>query len=761
MSHLSSLISLSRSFLPAALLVIVLSSRLEAKDPVDYVNPYIGSIGHLLTATTPDVQLPRAMVRFYPRTTPGIRDTYLADKIYGYTLSSMSADFSVTGPCLTALTGVPDPDAAKNASLFDHESETATPYYYCVLQEENDIRAEFSPAEHGAVYRFTFPDTDKASLLLSVYQVAEMKISGQNVIEGSQHTGRSADSPRILYYHYELSRPFTSCGSWSATKVVAGEKASAGNGCGLWLTFPATRKDPVVVKAGFSYISLAQARENLARELKTRDFDKVRADGREIWNKTLQRVVVQGGTESERTMFYTAMYRVFGRKTTNINEYGQYYSGFDNRVHPTEGHDFYQMGESWGSFRSLFPLGLILEPERQNDIVRSYIRMYDQTGFLGDAAHQQRVMIGRHETGTIADAYFKGFRDWDLEKAFAGMKKNATEVTMIPWQNGATTSLDSVYYEKGFFPALPLGKKEWVGKAAGFERRQAVAVTLEHAYDDWCLAQIARAMGKTADYDYFMKRAGNYRNVWDSSIGFMAPKTADGGWVFTDKPLDPIWSGGQGGRDYYTETNAWTYTFHVQHDVPGLIGLMGGKEKFTNKLDALFQEQYGGKGMKFNFLNMFPDGTGLIGQYNQGNQPGFHIPYLYNFAGEAWKTQRRVREIMNVWYTDGPLGICGDEDEGELSSWYVFGALGFYPVCPGDTRYAIGTPLFESAAVSVGNGKTFTVKALNVSAANKYIQSARLNGAPLNTPFLQHADLVKGGTLEFVMGSRPNKEWGH
>lgn len=741
-------------------LVLIMTIRLFAKDPVDYVNPMIGSIGHLLTATTPDVQLPHGMIRLYPRTTPGIRDNYLADKIYGYTMGSMSNDFSVTGFCLTALTSIPVPDPAKNASLFDHESEMATPYFYSVLQQDNNILAEYTATDHAAFYRFTFPRAEEASMLLSVFQNAEMKILENNVIEGFQHTGRSANTPRKLYFHAVFSHPFRTCGSWTATSVTPGEKEKSGAGIGLYLSFATSMEEKVLVKAGFSFISVAQARENLEKELDGREFDQVKMSGREIWNKALGKILIKGGTESDRTIFYTAMYRVFGRKTTNISEYGNYYSGFDDRVHPTDGHDFYQMGESWGSFRSLFPLGLILEPERQNDIVRSYLRMYEQTGWLGDAAHRQRVMIGRHETATITDAWLKGFRDYEPEKAWAGMRKNAMEATMIPWQNGPATSIDSVYYENGFFPALPLGGKEWVPQAAGFEKRQAVAVTLEHAYDDWCLAQMARALGKTADYEYFMERAGNYRNLWDDRIGFMAPKTADGEWVFKDKPLDPIWSGGQGGRDYYTETNAWTYTFQVQHDVEGLISLMGGKEKFSAKLDALFQEQFGGKGSKFSFLNQFPDGTGLIGQYNQGNQPGFHIPYLYNYAGEAWKTQRRVREIMKVWYTDGPLGICGDEDEGELSSWYIFGALGFYPVCPGDPRYAIGSPIFEEAAINVGGGKTFTVRAINASLANKYIQSAQLNGKILNMPWLPHSDLAKGGTLVLKMGPKPNKEWG-
>ena len=750
----------SRLLFLIPLLIVVLTISLSAKDPVDYVNPMIGSIGHLLTATTPDVQLPRGMIRLYPRTTPGIRDNYLADKIYGYTLGSMSNDFSVTGLCLTALMGIPNADPAVNASLFDHEAEKATPYSYSVLQQENDILAEMTATDHSAFYRITFPPKADASLLLSIFQNAEMKIVGDHVIEGSQHTGRTADSPRKLYFHAEFSRPFQNCGSWSTAKVLPGEKEKAGKDIGLYLTFDASKSEQMLVRIGFSFIGTEQATANLGKELAGKEFDAVKAANREIWNQALGKILLQGGTERDRTIFYTALYRVYGRKTTDISEYGKYYSGFDNKVHDTEGHDFYQMGESWGSFRSLFPLGLLLEPERQNDLIRSYLRMYDQTGYLGDAAHQQRVMIGRHETATIADAYFKGFHDYDVDKAFAGMRKNATGVTMIPWQNGPATSLDSVYYEKGFFPALPLGAKEWVQKAAGFEKRQAVAVTLEHAYDDWCLAQMAGALGRTTDEAWSRKRAGNYRNLWDARIGFMAPKTADGEWVFTDKPLDPIWSGGQGGRDYYTETNAWTYTFQVMHDVPGLIGLMGGNEKFSAKLDGLFQEQFGGKGLKFTFLNQFPDGTGLIGQFNMGNQPGFHIPYLYDYAGEPWKTQRRVREIMEVWYGDGPLGICGDEDEGELSSWYVFSALGFYPVCPGDPRYAIGSPIFGEASIALGNGKYFIVKAIDVSAANKYIQSASLNGKSLNTPWLSHADLVKGGSLVLQMGARANREWG-
>ncbi|HWR99172.1 MAG TPA: GH92 family glycosyl hydrolase, partial [Prolixibacteraceae bacterium] len=657
-------------------------SNVYGQDPVDYVNPHIGSIGHLLTATTPDVQLPRGMIRLVPTTTPGIRDNYLADKIYSFSTISMGNDFSkgVSAFSIMATTGKIQENQSGNASWFDHDSEKATPYCYSVLLEDYNIDVECTATEHSSFYRLTFPEAANSNILISLLQDSEIKILNEQVIEGYQTYPKGGDPRRKIYFHSEFSKPINKCGSWIGGKMEDGIKMQSGKNIGIYMSFPTTSGEQVLVRTGFSYISIDQARENLKKEIAVWDFDRIRDDGRKIWNDALNKVRISGGTESQRKIFYTALYRVLGRKTTNITEYGRYYSSFDHQIHQTDGHDFYQLGESWGSFRSLFPLGLILEPERQDDIVRSYIRMFEQTGWLGDAALEQRVMIGRHETATITDAYMKGFRDFDAEKAYQGMKKNAMEATMLPWCNGPLTEPDSIYLNKGFFPALALGEKEWVPKVNSFEKRQAVAVTLEHSYDDWCLAQMAKSLNKKADYDYFMKRSFNYKNLYDSRIGFMAPKTADGSWVFNEKQLDPIWSGGQGGRDYYTETNAWTYTFHVQHDVQGLISLMGGNDQFVNKLDALFQEQFGGKGPKFEFLRQFPDGTGLIGQYNHGNQPGFHISYLYNYAGKPWKTQRRVRDIMKIWYSDGPLGICGDEDEGELSSWYVFSAMGFYPV---------------------------------------------------------------------------------
>ena len=390
-------------------------------------------------------------------------------------------------------------------------------------------------------------------------------------------------------------------------------------------------------------------------------------------------------------------------------------------------------------------------------MIRSYIRMYRQSGWLpsfpsvgGDRA----VMIGHHADQLILDTYAKGYRDFDVNAAYAGMRKNATEATMIPWSHGPLTSLDHVYFDKGFFPALADGETETVPEVTP-ERRQAVSVTLESSYDDWCVAQLAKALGKQADAAYFTKLAHNYTNVFNPAIDFMAPRSADGKWVAN---FDPKLGGGQGGRDYTTEVDSWLYTFSVQHDVAGLIHLMGGRDAFNAKLDRLFVEQYSVP--KYRFLNQFPDATGLVGLYAQGNEPSYHIPYLYDFSGEPWKTQQRVRQLMDIWYGDGPLGIPGDDDGGETSSWYVLSAMGFYPVAPGSPVYEIGSPIFAKTTIRMGNGKEFTILANHTSAQNKYIQSAVLNGRPLNQPWFRHSDIADGGTLILNMGNKPNTQWG-
>ncbi|HEX4136375.1 MAG TPA: GH92 family glycosyl hydrolase [Bryobacteraceae bacterium] len=728
------------------------ASGQQQKDPVDYVSPNIGTIGQLLTATVPYVQTPHGMARLAPITTPGITDRYLADKIYGFPI----------GPAmLMSSTGAVSTNPAAYASDFDHDFETATPYYYEADLQTWGIKAEFTASRQAAYYRFTFPASAHAHLALSLKVNAQFAVTGNNVVQGSEEVkgpvGQIAETGKETreYFYIEFSRPFNNYQTWQNDDLSHAAKQS-GDQIGFVTDSSSIAGEQIGVRVGLSYISAEQARRNLEREIPGWTFDQVKASTRSLWNEALGQVRTVGGTDRQRTIFYTALYRSLGRMT-DITEDGRYFSGYDHAVHDAQGHDFYIDDGLWDTYRSLHPLQLLLDAKQQEDMIRSYLRMYEQSGWLPSfpsVAGEQAVMIGHHAAAFILDAYEKGYRDFDVEEAYAAMRKNATDASMLPWSRGPLTSLDRVYFEKGFFPALAYGEHETEPSVTP-ERRQAVSVTLENSYDDWCVAQLAKALNKQSDAIYFDKLAHNYENVFNPAIGFMAPKSADGKWV---EPFDPKLGGGQGARDYFTEVDSWIYTFSVQHDVAGLIHLLGGRDAFNIKLDRLFVEQYGTS--KYQFLDQFPDATGLVGLYAQGNEPSFHIPYLYDFSGEPWKTQFRVRQLMDVWYGDGPLGIPGDDDGGATSSWYVLSALGFYPVCPGSPAYEIGSPIFAKSTIRMGNGKEFIILANHVSARNKYIQSASLNGKPLDKPWFQQSDIANGGTLLLEMGDKPNTQWG-
>lgn len=732
--------------------IALAGQQAEMKDPLDSVSPNIGGIGQLLSATVPYVQRPHGMARIAPITTPGINDRYLAESIYGFP----------AGPAmLMASTGDASSRVRDYASAYDHDFETATPYRYCVDLQSWKIDAELTASQDAAVYRFTFPAAAHGHLVLSLEQGSSFTVVGDHAVQGEGlirdpiaapdgHAGKTRE-----YFYAEFSKPFHMYQTWTDEQLSKAPRQS-GDHIGF-VTGGATQSGEVLeVRVGISYISTEQAKRNLDEQVGQRSFAEVAAETRAAWEQALGTIDVTGGTEKQRTIFYTALYRSFGRMT-DITEDGHYFSGYDHTVHDAQGHDFYVDDGLWDTFRSLHPLQLLVEPQREQDMVRSYVRMYEQSGWLPSfpsVEGERAVMIGHHAAELILDLYAKGYRDFDVEKAYEGLRKNETQATMIPWQRGPLTRLDHVYFDSGFFPALARGEAETVPEVTS-ERRQAVSVTLETAYDDWSVAQLAQALGKSSDAAYFTRLAGNYKNVFNPTIDFMAPKSADGKWV---ADFDPKLGGGQGGRDYFTEVNSWLYTFNVQYDVAGLIGLMGGNDAFNARLDQLFVEQYGRS--KYSFLAQFPDATGLVGLYAQGNEPSFHIPYLYDFSGQPWKTQRRVRQLMDIWYGDGPLGIPGDDDGGETSSWYVLSALGFYPVCPGSPVYEIGSPLFARSVIRLGNGQTFTILANHVSAQNKYIQSAVLNGRPWTRPWFAHQDIANGGTLVLEMGPTPNKQWG-
>ncbi len=691
----------------------------------DLVNPHIGRVSHLLKATHAAVMRPHGMAVVTPLYTPNVNDNYLAEIIHGFPVNA--SGFL--------------PDARKNEddpprpyALYDHDRETVMCYLGDMLLEDTDIRVEYTTTEHCQLYRLTFPPNMYGSIRFYV------KDGGSIVAGKGTVSGREKQAGVECYFYAKLS--------------VAADKVDKDGGS-VTFTF-APKSEPLVVclGAGMSYIDEKQARANLEAEFAP--FDEAVKASRDAWNKALGQIEVFGGSEDERVIFYTSLYRVMNRMQ-NITEYGRYFSGYDGKVHDAQGHDFYVNDGIWDTYRCAHPLRLLLEEQRQMDIVNSYLTQYQQCGWLPSFPHlvgNRNVMLGKHATAMIVDTWRKGYRGFDIHLAYEAMLKNADKATKMPWTGGEVSEYDECYFEKGFFPALAEGEKETLPSHA-FERRQCVAVTLETCYDDWCLAQIAKELGKIADYQRLMKRSENYRKVYNPQTGFMSPRLNDGSWV---PGFNPKLSGGMGGRAYFAECNSWTFTWHVQHRIDGLMELMGGKETFAQRLDELFREQY--EVSKFMFLGQFPDSTGLIGQFCMGNEPSFHIPYLYNYAGQPWKTQRRLREIMRLWFANTPTGICGDEDGGAMSAWFVFSAMGLYPVCPGKPVYDIGSPIFDEVRIHMEGGNTFRIVAKDQHAKHKYIQVAKLNGVAFDTPWLRHRDLAAGGVLELTMGLRPNKEWG-
>jgi len=731
------------------LVLLFFNSCKQTTDVSLYVDPNIGGVAPLLTTKNPTVHRPHSMVRVFPVTKPGLNDRYLSDKIYGfavnmpaYRMGHVTELMPTSGTLLT--------DKNEYASLYDHDQEEVHPWYHKVLLEDSNIEADWTTTERAVIYRFKYTSRDSNNVIFRSGKKASFKVVGNNVIQGWEEFEKTRQ-----FFYAELSEPFGRSGSFDSGKIKA-ETEIAGNGVGVYVGFGVLDK-PVEVRIGISYIDENQAAANLHKETLDKSFESVQEESHQIWANELGKIKVEGGTERQKRIFYTSLYRC-NERMVNISEDGHYFSGYDGKIHDDGGRPFFVDDWLWDTYRSLHPLMLILNPLQQADMVESYIRMYDQSGwmpgfpqFYGDFP----AMIGFHSAALVWDTYQKGVKNFDVEKAYEGLRKNATQATMLPWRSGPMCSLDSFYLKNGWYPALPEDSAETISKVDGFEKRQAVALTLEHSYDDWCLAQLAKALDKKEDYAYFMKRSKNYRNVFNPATGFFAPKMANGKWVTA---FDPQLSGGVGSRSFYAENNAWTWNFSVQQDIPDLIALLGGKEAFVKRVDALFNEPT--HISKWQFMGQFPDATGLNGMFVTGNEPSFHIPYLYNYAGQPWKTQRRIREIMDMWFDDRPLGIPGDEDGGGLCSWYVFSAMGFYPVIPGSGEYAIGSPFFTSIKIQLPNGETFSVIAKDCSKKNKYIQSATLNGEQLNRPFISHTDIASGGELRLVMGNRPNKEWG-
>jgi len=700
------------------------SAGASAVSAADYIDPTIGNVGRLLEPTRPTVQLPNQLIRFTPQ-----RKDYMDDQISSFPLCIVSHRLGQVFSLKPSITGDRD-----ELQAYDHNIEVNRPWYYSTLLLDDDITLEFTAGRKVGCYRFHFP-ARKAMLLFGVYNDGP---SSWSFPDGKTVTAMETYHGDIKVYMY---------GVFSA----AGKSETDGNKAAI--TFP-TGTTALTFRYAISYVSPAQAKKNYDEEAKP--FDQLKAEGQRAWDRVAGQIRVEGGTLAQRRSFYTALYRCHERMV-DITEDGQYYSGYDNNIHK-DARPFYVDDWSWDTYLALHPLRMILHPGQEQDMLQSYVRMYQQSGWMptfpvlfGD----NPCMNGFHSSVVILDAWRKGLKSFDIETAYAGMRKNATQATMLPWRNGDKTSLDDFYYKNGYFPALHPGEKETVPEVHPFEKRQAVAVTLGASYDDWALAQLAGDLGKKEDAAQFAPRAGNFRNLWDSSNRFFMPRDAQGHFI----DIDPAWDGGMGGREFYDENNGWTYLWQVQENIPALVQLMGGRKAFENRLDELFRADLGRS--KYEFWSKFPDATGLTGQHSMGNEPGFVIPYLYNVTDAPWKTQERVRFLLDAWFKDNIFGIPGDEDGGGMSAFVVFSSMGFYPMTPGQPRYTIGSPVFSKVSITLDNGRTFTILAHHASVLNKYIQSATLDGKPLNTPWFTHAQLEAGGTLELVMGPTPNKQWGH
>ena len=717
----------------------------------EQVNVQIGAISHLLVPTYPTVHLPNSMVRIYPQTTPGINEPYLASRIFSFPVNIPShRQGPFTTIMATSSLGAISPDSL--ASAYDHDFETSAPHYYSVLLEDPDIWVDYTVTGHGVVYRFRKESDGKVRIVLRCSGSGGFNLDESGAIVGNDKLRK------VTQYLYATMDPRPSSVSYfSNSSIKIPEPLQEGNRNGILLDFNVAGDESIRLSIGISYISNKMAQLHFEKEQAGKSFEEIKTDARTSWDQALGRIRIKGGSQDEQSVFYTALYRCYERMV-NITEEGQYYSVYDGEIHDCEGVDFYVDDWSWDTYRTLHPLRSIITPGKEADMINSYIRIYEQSGWMpafptlfGDMG----AMIGHHQAAIISDAWYKGIRDFDIEKAYDGLKKNAMEGTRIPWREGPKTSLDEVYLEKGFFPGKYPDQPESHPSVHPFEGRQSVAVTLEHAYDDWNMGRLASALGKTEDAEYFNQRGKNYRNLYNPETGFMAPKDANGQWI---EPYNPKAPAGVGGREYFAESNAWTYTWSVQQDLSGLIDLLGGKEMAKQRLDRLFDEPIGQS--KWTYLGYMPDATGLTGLFPMGNEPSFHIPYIYDILGAPWKTQKRVRQLMDAWFRNDLMGVCGDEDGGAMSAWYVFSAMGFYPISPGYPVYVLGSPVFESVTIDLGDGKTFLITAKGVTNQNKYIQSASLNGKMLNDPWFTHEDLIKGGELVLEMGPRPNNEWG-
>ena len=733
---------LSRSALLAAMLLASSGLQGAKRECVDYVNPYIGNISHLLVPTFATIQLPNSLMRIYPT-----RGDYTSELLDGLpvvvTNHRERSAFRIS---------VTQGGALKPVIRTNWDQERVTPYSYYVEIDNNTINVSLAVSHQSAIYDFEFQNPDEPATVIVTSDNGAMNVHG-NRAEGYQQLS----SNMRIFFSGEFSVKPIESGVLRDGSIHADQNRAEGRQSCVAFRFPAgTRK--VSLRYGISLIGETQAYYNLNREQKGFNRKAVEAEGRRVWNETLGHIQIKGGTEDQKTVFYTSYYRTFERPVC-LSEDGRYFSAFDGKVHFDDGMPFYTDDWIWDTYRAAHPLRALIFPKAEEDIISSYLLMAEQMGTqwmptFPEMTGDTRRMNSNHGVAMVADALYKGLRV-DADRAFEYCRKGIEEKTLAPWCGKPAGWIDDFYKQHGYIPALREGEEETDPNVHGFEKRQPVAVTLGTSYDEWCLSRIAQWRGDEDARKKYLQLSYNYRHLWNPDTKFFHPKDQDGAFL---PNFDYRFGGGLSARNAYDENNGWTYRWDVQHNLADLAHLMGGREQMVAYLDQTFAEDMG-RG-KREFYYHLPDQTGNIGQFTMANEPSLHIPYIYNYGGAPWKTHKRIRQCLKTWFRNDVMGIPGDEDGGGLTSFVVFSSMGFYPVTPGLPIYNIGSPLFEDVQVSLPSGKVFRIIAKNCSDTNKYIQSARLNGKQWNKPWFSHDDIKDGGTLELKMGPKPNIHWG-
>ncbi|RFS22657.1 glycoside hydrolase family 92 protein [Chitinophaga silvatica] len=725
----------------------------KVTSPADWVNTLMGTDSKVSLSngnTYPAIALPWGMNFWMPQTNTmgnGWAYQYNADKIRGFKQTHQPSPWinDYGQFAIMPVTGSVKFDQNKRASWFSHKSEVAKPYYYSVYLADPDVTTEITPTERAAQLRFTYPATDSAFVVVDAFDKgsyikiipAERKIIGYT-------TKNSGGVPANFknYFVITFDKPFTVTDTWHDSVLVKGQLELKADHSGAVVGFKTKKGEKVGIKTASSFISFEQAELNLQREIGQDSFDATCQKAKDVWNKELGRLSVEGGSVDQVRTFYSSLYRVllFPRKFYEYNSKNEvvHYSPFNGEVLP--GYMFTDNG-FWDTFRAVHPFFTLMYPSLSAKIMEGLANTYKESGWLPEWASpgHRDCMVGSNSASLIADAYIKGIRGYDINTLYQAILKNTENEGPL----SSVGRLGVKYYNTlGYVPY-------------DVKVNENAARTLEYAYDDFTILQLAKALNRPKkEIALFEKRSQNYRNLFDPETKLMRGKNKDGKF---QTPFNPFKWG-----DAFTEGNSWHYTWSVFHDIQGLSNLMGGRESFVGMLDSvfnmppIFDESYYGTVIheirEMQIMNM--------GQYAHGNQPIQHMIYLYNYAGQPWKTQYWIRQVMNKLYHATPDGYCGDEDNGQTSAWYVFSAMGFYPVCPGTTQYVFGTPLFPKLTMTLEDGKKMVINAPGNSEQSLYVQSASLNGQPYSKNWISHDDLQKGGSLEFKMGDAPEKTRG-